>query len=348
VVQNAWLGAHFARMKVFVLFLLIATGILVAAENKNPSDFQGSKKSAPAPVSSATSTNDPVEAEYLKLLAMDDAAQKEVDGWIKESMAFESAGAPTDKTALSLKVQERLKPVREAYEKFLAEHPKHAEARLAYGSFLMDIHEEDAAVEQMERARQDDPKNPAAWNNLANHYGHRGPVKRAFAYYERAMELDPNEPVYKQNFATTFYLFRKDAEAMYRLTEQQVFDRALDLYQQAMKLDPKNLEMAVDYAQTYYGIRPMRTNEALTAWNHALTLATNSVEQQGIFLHLARVELNTGHWNEALVHLNSVTNIEMMDLKKRLERNWIQKRDKALGITNSAEALASASPAKVN
>jgi tetratricopeptide (TPR) repeat protein len=263
-------------------------------------------------------------------------------------MAFEQAGAPTDKTALSLKVSERLKPVREAYGKFLAEHPKHSEARLAYGSFLMDIHEEDAAVEQMERARHDDPLNPAAWNNLANHYGHRGPVKKAFAYYERAMELDPKEPVYKQNFATTFYLFRKDAEAMYRINEQQVFDRALDLYRQAMALDPKNLEMATDYAQTFYGIRPMRTNDALAAWNHALTLATNSVEQQGIFLHLARVELNTGRWNEALVHLNSVTNADMADLKKRLEKNWIQKRDKALGITNSAEALASASSAKIN
>jgi hypothetical protein len=106
--------------------------------------------------------------------------------------------------------------------------------------------------------------------------------------------------------------------------------------------------MAVDYAQTYYGIRPMRTNEALAAWNHALTLATNSIEQQGIFLHLARVELNTGHWSEALVHLNSVTNVDMMDLKKRLERNWIEKRNKALAITNSAEALKSSLPAKLN
>jgi tetratricopeptide (TPR) repeat protein len=282
------------------------------------------------------------------LLAIDDAAQKEVDQWIKEAEQFQEKGAPPDKAALSAKIEARFKPVRDAYEKFLLEHPKYAEARLAYGSFLMDINAEDEAVVQMERAREDDPTNPAAWNNLANHYGHRGPVKRAFAYYEKAMELDPKEPVYKQNFATTLYLFRKDAQEFYRINEQQVFDRSLDLYQQAMKLDPTNLVLAVDYAQSYYGIKPMRTNDALTAWNHALTLAKNSDEQQGIFLHLARVELNTGHWNEALVHLNSVTNAEMTDLKKRLEKNWIEKRNKALGVTNSAEALASASPAKIN
>jgi tetratricopeptide (TPR) repeat protein len=322
------------RIFILLLMLLAGAGFVGAAEKKKDS--------------SQTSTNDPVQVEYLKLLAMDDAATKEVDNWIKESADFEKAGAPKDEATVILKVQERLKPVKDAYEKFLAEHPKHAEARLAYGSFLMEIHEEDAAVVQLERAREDDPKNPAAWNNLANQYGHRGPVKKAFAYYEKAMELDPDEPVYKQNFATTLYLFRKDAKEVYRIEEQQVFDRALDLYRQAMKLDPTNLVLAVDYAQTYYGIRPMRTNEALAAWKHAMTIAKTSDEQQGIALHLARVQMNTGRFDEALVNLTSVTNTEMADLKKRLERNWIEKRDKALGVTNSDMALRSTLPAAVN
>lgn len=322
-------------MRLLILTLFLAgAGFVAAAEKKSDS--------------SQTSTNDPVEVEYLKLLAMDEAATKEIDAWIKESMAFQEAGAPRDEATLTLKVQERLKPVRDAYEKFLAEHPKHVEARLAYGSFLMEINEEDAAVVQMERAREDDPKNSAAWNNLANHYGHRGPVKKAFAYYEKAIELNPNEPVYKQNLATTTYLFRKDAQEVYRINEQQVFDRALDLYRQAMKLDPTNLVLAVDYAQSYYGIKPMRTNDALAAWKHAMTVAKTSDEQQGIALHLARVQLNTGRYDEALLNLNSVTNAEMIELKKRLERNWIEKRNKALGVTDSDVALKSSLPAKIN
>ena len=43
----------------------------------------------------------------------------------------------------------------------------------------------------------------------------------------------------------------------------------------------------------------MRTNDALRSWTNALALAKTSDEQQGIFLHLARVELNTGHFEEA-------------------------------------------------
>jgi len=154
MVQDAWVRSLLDRMRFLVFIMVFTAALLVkAAEGKKASDFRGSKRTSNAETNAVTSTNDPVEIEYLKLLAMDDAAQKEVDGWIKESIAFESAGAPADKTALSVKVSERLRPVREAYDKFLSEHPKHSEARLAYGSFLMDIHEEDAAVEQMERAR---------------------------------------------------------------------------------------------------------------------------------------------------------------------------------------------------
>ena len=54
--------------------------------------------------------------------------------------------------------------------------------------------------------------------------------------YAKAIELNPAEPVYYQNFATTVYLFRKDARAFYGINEQQVFDKALALYRKAMQI----------------------------------------------------------------------------------------------------------------
>ncbi len=273
--------------------------------------------------------NDPVEREYQKLLADDDAAQEEADKWIRDAQAFEEKGAGLPKATLALKVEQRLEPVRKAYEDFLQRHPKHVAARLAYGSFLNDIRREEEAVAQWEKARQLDPQNPASWNNLANFYGHSGPVKKAFEYYTKAIELDPKEPVYLQNFATTIYLFRKDAMELYQINEQQVFDRALELYRKAIKLDPKNLLLATDLAQTFYGIRPPRTEEALGAWNDALNLATNAVEKEGIYLHLARVELNSGKFDEARKHLNIVTNDTLSVLKNRLLRNLLEKESRA-------------------
>ena len=151
-----------------------------------------------------------------------------------------ATGAGESKEALNQRIHARLDTVRTNYAGFLRRHPDSARGYLAYGSFLDDIGDEEAGKVQFENAAQIDPKNPAAWNNLANYYGENGPLTNAFADYARAIELDPTEPVYYQNLATTVYLYRKDAREFYGINEQQVFDKALELYRKAIQLDPDN------------------------------------------------------------------------------------------------------------
>ena len=271
---------------------------------------------------------DPVEQAYQKLLEDDDAAQEEADKWIREANAFRAKGAPMSDQALNARIEQRFDPIRKAYDAFLKEHPDHVRARLAYGSFLYETRDEEAGVEQWEKARQLDPKNPAAWNNLGNHFGHRGPTTNAFIYYGKAIELKPDEPVYLENLATCLYVFRKDAEDFYHITEKEAFDRSLELYRKALKLDPNNFPLATDYAQSYYGIKPLRTKEALDAWNYALKIANDEFERQGVYVHLARVELNSSLFPEASNHLHMVTNEFYKVLKDRLNRNLIEKQQK--------------------
>jgi tetratricopeptide (TPR) repeat protein len=337
----------------FALALLLATGLSARDNEKKVSESSASQSSGtngPAGAAAkkqsrkSTTVSDPVEQQYLKILEMDDAAQTEVDGWIKEFNAFEAQGAAGSRAALSLKVEQRLEIVNKAYEDFLQKNPRHVEALLAYGSFLNEIQKEGEAVVQWNKAREIDPKNPAAYNNLANYYGHFGPVGKAFEYYEKAIELNPNEPVYLENFATTTYLFRKDAMERYKISEPEVFNKALNLYRQALKLDPNNFLLAVDLAQSYYGIIPLRTAEALDAWNYALKIADNEVSRQGVYLHLARVELNSGLWDQARQHLDKVNDPNMDALKKRLERNFAEK--KAAADAKSATKEAPAAQAK--
>jgi tetratricopeptide (TPR) repeat protein len=287
--------------------------------------------------SSAIASN-PVEEEYLKLLAQDDDAQTDADRWIREAGAFDSAGAGGSRETLIARIDARFDQIRKDYNRFLERHPNHARARLAFGSFLNETRDESGAVTQWERALEIDPTNPAAWNNLANHYGHRGPVKKAFEYYERAIELDPGEATYLQNLATTTYLFRKDAREHYGITEQEVFDRALELYRRAMALDPENFPLATDYAQTFYGIRPLRTEEALHAWNQALKLAHDQIERDGIHLHIARIQLLSGDLEQARSHLGIVTNQMYQTLKERLTRNLQEKATNSIptGVPGTA------------
>ena len=94
-------------------------------------------------------TNDPVEAAYKKLLDEDDAAQEEVDQWIKDNEKFAQAGAGLPAADLNRRIRERFEPVRKGYEEFIKQHPRHAKARIAYGSFLGDINDEDGAQVQL-------------------------------------------------------------------------------------------------------------------------------------------------------------------------------------------------------
>jgi len=282
--------------------------------------------------------NDPVDVEYRKLMEADDAAQAEVDEWIKENNQFAAKGGGVPPSVLNARIDKRFASVRKGYEDFIEKHPKHAGVLLAYGSFLNDIGEEEKAFEYWERARVANPKEPAAWNNLANWYGHNSPVLKSFEYYEKAIELSPNESVYWHNLGLTTSLFRSDATNYYKVNLQQVFDKAMGFYRKAVELDSDNFLLAADYAQSYYGFDPPKTGEAeadrkaqvrhweeaLKAWKTALPKARDDIERQGVYVHFARVQINAGQLEEARNNLNIVTNgmftTTKSNLFKKMER----------------------------
>jgi len=263
--------------------------------------------------------NDPAEQELHKLMVEDDAALDEVDKWIRDNNAFAAHGAGETKAELNRRIRARLDAVRKGYEDLLQRYPDFARGHLAYGTFLNDLGEEEAAMAQCEIAARLDPKNPAAWNQMANYYGEHGPITNAFVDYAKAIELNPAEPVYYRNLATTVYLFRRDATAFYGITEPQVFDKSLALYRQAMQLDPQDFLLAADYAESYYGIRPLRTNDALAAWTNALQIARDDNEREGVYIHLARIKMSIGRYAEARAQLIEVTNPAFADPRHRIE-----------------------------
>ena len=284
----------------------------------------------------AMEVGDTVAAEYKKLLELDDEAQAEVDRWIRENQAFAAKGGGVPGAELNRRIRARFVPVSEAYKAFIQKHPSHTEARVAYASFLGDTGDEDGARAELENALVLDTKNPAIYNNLANIYGHTGPVKKAFDFYAKAIELNPNEPVYYHNFGTTVFLFRRDVEEHFGILEQQVFDKALELYSKAMKLDPTNFPLASDVAQTYYGIKPPRTEEALRSWTNAFRIANDDIEREGVHVHFARIKLGVGRFDEARAHLNAVTNEMYTDVKSRVLRNLNEKEQESKAPSDSS------------
>jgi tetratricopeptide (TPR) repeat protein len=275
--------------------------------------------------------NDPVEKEYQALLNEDNKAHEEIDQWIKGNVEFSEKGVGTPKEILQLKIEQRLEKVKERYETFVLLHPKHAKGRVAYGSFLNDQKNEEGAKVQWEKARELNSQDPAVWNNLANYYGHNGDPKTAFDYYAKAIELNPQEPVYYGNLAVTVYMFRHDAVEHFKISEKEVFDKALGYYKKALELDPENFVLATDYAQSYYGIKPPRWEEAVALWKEVLKLGRDDIEREGVHLHLARCYINLSRYQDAENELGQVKHGMYTELKKRITRNLQGKQKAAAG-----------------
>lgn len=308
-----------AAVKWLVIVLLGGVlGTRPAAGASKPGD-----KPAPA-LSFSTSTVSPAEAEFQRVMALDDAAHEEIDRWIKENGAFARQGAGLSEAVLSLKIEQRLAPVKRAYEEFLQRHPRHARGQLAFGSFLNDLGEEAEARKRWEKALELDPTNPAAYNNLANSYGQTGPVAKAFALYAKAIEMNPRQAIYYHNLGSVILLHRKEAAAHYRTPEQQVVRHALELYRLAQQFDPHNFQLATDIAQAHYALQPPDHDAAIAAWTRAQSLARDEPEREGTHLHLARVKAAAGRLNEARAHLNSVTNAALAAVKGRLTRELVE------------------------
>src|SRR5687767_9994401 len=108
----------------------------------------------------------------------------------------------------------------------------------------------------------------------------------------------------------------------------------MHFYRKAVACDPNNFLLAADYAQSYYGFKPPKTgdeqadkkaelrhwNEALKAWNAAMALATDDVQREGVHVHLARAQINLGHFEEARRHLERVTSERFVYTKQALNK----------------------------
>ena len=276
---------------------------------------------------------DPVEREYQELLARDDAAQTEVDEWIKETG---ERADPAATLTLNARIKQRFEPVETAYVDFLRRHPRHTRARLAFGSMLGDLGRSDEALVQWEKARELEPGNPATWNNLADHFSHFGPTRKCLEYFAKAVELGPKEPLYRYNLATAVAVFRLDARDLYQLPDDQaVLRKAVELYREARSISPNDFKLATDLAQVYYLLEPAAATDAagrarakekfveegIQAWTAAGKLARDDLDRQGIAIHLARFCGMYGRYAEARKYLAEVNHPGLADVKARVARS---------------------------
>jgi tetratricopeptide (TPR) repeat protein len=284
--------------------------------------------------------NSPEEREYRRLLRSHLLARNEIIFWIRTDLAGKKSLAPPPNALMKSRIIQRLEPLIVTYQDYLKRNPGHVRAGQSLLALQEDLSGESGLIKQWEQVGGIDPRDPDAWRRLGNYYAHLGEIKKSFQCYAKAIELDPTEPVYYQDYAVTVFLYRRDAKEHFAESEQQVFDRALGLYEQALKLDPKNAPLALEIAQCYYIIRPARVAPALQAWQRVLKLANTEQQRENIYLNLARVEITGEHFESARRYLTLVKNRQLERIKDRVTSSLLA-REKSVA-DNAASAAAKA------
>lgn len=290
-----------------------------AAAGSEPGSQSAKTAAVTLPARVDAITNTIAERELAKILASEEAVRAEVDAWV-EAQRRNQPGKDSPSPELDRKVKVRFEQLRRDYASLIDRYPSNAPALLAYGNFLNDRGDEADAEAEWEKALAADPKSAEARHNLACRFVETGRIQKAFEFFEKALELNPAEPVFYYNFANALYLLRTQGTTHYKLSEQEIYAKVLNLYSNSMRLDPTNLAYATDLAQTYYAMRPFRAEDALRAWNNALARAQTPLEREEAFVHLARVKMLVGNLDEARAQLSIVTNPALSTLKSNLTR----------------------------
>jgi tetratricopeptide (TPR) repeat protein len=206
------------------------------------------------------------------------------------------------------------------YKHFLHDHPQHARAMVAYGGLLDDQGREDEAMRWWEKAIAADPREPYAYNSLANHYGHDGEAAKALQYYQKAIDLAPTEPIFRFNWATTCQLFRNESLKVYGWNKDEIFRHCLEQFRSARDLAPENFDLSSAYAETFYQMPTPDWPEAYKAWQFCLHQKLDDRNHQFVCANLARVCIRMGHYDEAKQWASNLTAGEQDTVRRTIER----------------------------
>ncbi|MGD1020458.1 MAG: tetratricopeptide repeat protein [Verrucomicrobiia bacterium] len=229
----------------------------------------------------------------------------------------------------------QLKRLERDYQHFLRDHPQHARAMVAYGGLLYDEEDEDGGARWWEKAIAADPREPYAYNDLANIYGHDGHAAKALQYYQTAIDLAPTEPVFRFNWATTCQLFRNESHAVYGWSVDEIFQHSMEQFRAARDLDPQNYDYSTTYAETFYQLPRPDWPGAYEAWQFCLRQPLDDRQREFVCGHLARVCIRLGRIDEAKLWVAKLSSGEQASVRRAIERKIAELGQKTGGSTTT-------------
>jgi len=205
----------------------------------------------------------------------------------------ESPGGREEARARQGSARERLARVERAYKVVLDRYPKNARALNYYGEFVSDYRgDEINAVRYWNEAIANDPKLALAHNNLAIYYSHTGRIAFGIDHYNKAIELEPQNPDFKYNLAQLYLTMSPDVAKELKWEDAKVYREGMKLSKAAAELKPTDYKLLEDYATNFYAAQRFEITpdwaDAATAWQRARIAARNNEQLFFTWLNEAR------------------------------------------------------------
>ncbi|MBD5778923.1 hypothetical protein IEN85_05420 [Pelagicoccus sp. NFK12] len=227
---------------------------------------------------------------------------------------YESAVAAEDVD----QVRRELQSIIDGYEKLISDSPNYAPAYTSFGLMLSRTGNRDEANAMFLKSDQLDPMQPVVKNQLGNYMAEEGKYTEAYGFYMLARDLAPEEPLYHLQLGNLLVAYRKYflADGLFAPTE--IDDQIIGHFRSATRRAPKDISYKMRYAQAFFDIENPNWETALGVWQELYKAAGSEYEQQVVRLYTARVRYELGHHTAARKLISQLDHPSLDESKQTL------------------------------
>ena len=258
----------------------------------------------------------------------------------EQNRFFERSGRNTamsknDSVSLQRKIES-------LWAEYLIDNPRDADALIIYGKFLRSTGENSRAYAAFKKADSIDGEIAVVKQQMATYEAEEGIWREAYADMKKAVELEPDNPVYLTQLAQLILIFRQVMMNDGGYEQADLDAEMISCYARAAELQPDSVQAQRNYALAFYDVGKADWNAALAQWEKVLSMAELNLEKQTALTNKARVLIELNRDGEAEEVLEGVTLPALLKPKMAL----ISIVKKAKKEREKTDAAASAAPGK--
>lgn len=227
---------------------------------------------------------------------------------------YEKALVPEDIRAIEAELQS----IVDGYEKLVNAAPDYVPAYIAYGMLLHRVGEHIASNAMLIHADALDPMHAIVKNQLGNYQAEEGKYAQALAFYQMAIDLKPDEPLYHYQVGNLLFAWKR-----FFIDDKLFLPDGFDLQMQesfraAAMLNPTHLPYRLRYAQSFFDVSRPNWEAAIEEWQQLADFPGDPTQQQLMELYMARARFGAGHHTAARKIIKRIDRPELQESKEKL------------------------------